>query len=144
MYLRDSGDNIRTTTLYLAAGVPLDTAFAPQCRKEVSKVSFFPVDDLPTSLWGSEEFVPQLRSWLDENKPKGRGGGEHRGSNNSTKKVSARGAKKGKGSQQNKLADIFDEKSSETFPESKGELSKGGSSSSKGWSVDEMFAMNAK
>ena len=51
-YLTVKGDDQKTVTLFVATGVPLDTEFCPQTRKEISKVEFHFIDNLPKNAWG--------------------------------------------------------------------------------------------
>ena len=47
--------------LYIATNVPESTIFEPQTRKEVSKVEFHFIDDLPKSCYGVFQFLPKLK-----------------------------------------------------------------------------------
>lgn len=51
-YLTVKGDDQKSVTLFVATGVPLDTEFCPQTRKEISKVQFHYIDNLPKNAWG--------------------------------------------------------------------------------------------
>ncbi|PVH93307.1 hypothetical protein DM02DRAFT_619349 [Periconia macrospinosa] len=67
--------------LYVFRGVPMDTNFEPRTRKEISKIDWYKLSDLPTlrrknhpqgngqdlkdnSFYMVTPFIPQLRSWI--------------------------------------------------------------------------------
>ena len=43
--------------------MPEDTVFIPQTRKEVSRVAFHLIDDLPNT-YGVHAFIPKLKRWI--------------------------------------------------------------------------------
>jgi hypothetical protein len=46
--------NVMVCDAAAAAGVPNDTVFETQTRKEISKVEFHPLNQLPKKIWGGE------------------------------------------------------------------------------------------
>jgi mRNA-decapping enzyme subunit 2 len=57
-------ENEKICQLYIAPDVPETTVFETQCRKEVSKIEFHPLDNFPKS-YGVLPFVPKLRRWIN-------------------------------------------------------------------------------
>ncbi|KAK7208023.1 Dcp2, box A domain-containing protein [Myxozyma melibiosi] len=73
--------------LYIIAGVPMDAAFEPQTRKEISKIEWFKLSSLPTygdsrdaaaaikngqaskKFYMVAPFMKQLLRWVNEHKP---------------------------------------------------------------------------
>lgn len=74
----------QTVRLYVVTGVPLETKFEPQTRKEISKIDWFALDDLPTYKKDASKeqmkqsakyymvapFVGPLRKWIKRHKSK--------------------------------------------------------------------------
>jgi 8-oxo-dGTP pyrophosphatase MutT (NUDIX family) len=66
----NNNDNEQTIKLYIIPGVSEDTYFETQTRKEISKISWFPVKDLPCSGMPGRDFflvrpfVKQLNEWI--------------------------------------------------------------------------------
>lgn len=56
--------NGQQTTMYIAVGVDETFPFAPQVRKEISAIEWFPLDALPKGSFGVEPFIPRLRRWM--------------------------------------------------------------------------------
>jgi mRNA-decapping enzyme subunit 2 len=134
----------KMTKLYVAIGVPEDTEFCPQTRKEISKVEFHNLTQLPKGVWGVHPFLPKLQRWIRK----------HRGSvtipyNASAASSSASNAMKG--GEEKKVEILsrkktaptpqrFDERNDDTF----GRDTDGSSTQDKGWSVQDMFTTNSK
>jgi len=67
------------TTMFILCGVPEDTKFTPRTRKEISKIEWVPISELPTSYnakdvpgtrsanshWSIIPFINKLRRWID-------------------------------------------------------------------------------
>jgi mRNA-decapping enzyme subunit 2 len=60
-------DQGKLMRLFIAPGVPEDTYFEPQTQKEVSKVQFHPVDNLPKKHYGVLPFISRLKQWISKN-----------------------------------------------------------------------------
>ncbi|KAJ1408556.1 Dcp2, box A domain-containing protein [Ochromonadaceae sp. CCMP2298] len=63
--------------LYVASNVPESTVFTIMCRKEISKVEFHPLDNLPKT-YAVHPFLEKLKRWTNQRKNKGKqakGGG---------------------------------------------------------------------
>ena len=68
----NSGNSTKqqSTRLYIIPGVPESTAFNPQTRKEISKIQWHPIEDLPTkfgqdnSFYNVVNFVKVLKQWI--------------------------------------------------------------------------------
>eukprot|EP00039_Didymoeca_costata_P007380 m.99085 g.99085 ORF g.99085 m.99085 type:complete len:317 (-) comp13662_c0_seq2:1033-1983(-) len=66
------GGGSQATRLYIVIGVPEDTKFSTQTRKEISDIAWHPLSELPRSeeendpkmYWMVHPFVGRLRSWL--------------------------------------------------------------------------------
>jgi mRNA-decapping enzyme subunit 2 len=73
-FQEDSG---KRRTCYVIHGVPLDFPFGAIARKEVSKVGWHPLDNLPKHSYAVVPFVSQLRRWIGKNvaKQQTKGGG---------------------------------------------------------------------
>eukprot|EP01041_Mallomonas_annulata_P001231 gene1231-2389_t len=56
----------RVTKLYIASGIPLNTEFNPQTRKEISKIQFHPLNNLPKRCYGVYPFMPKLKRWIQQ------------------------------------------------------------------------------
>ena len=60
----------QSTRLFIIPGVPETTEFAPQTRKEISKIQWHPIEDLPTkfgqdnSYYNVVNFVKKLKRWI--------------------------------------------------------------------------------
>ena len=63
-------DDTRVTKLFIATEIPEDTVFSAQSRKEISKVDFHPIDNLPSHAWGVYQFLPKLKRWIQQYKKK--------------------------------------------------------------------------
>lgn len=50
--------------LYVVAGVPEDYNFAPQTRKEISLIQFFPLDELPKKTYMVLPFMARLKRYI--------------------------------------------------------------------------------
>lgn len=61
-------NDTQMTTMFVVTGVPLDFPFAPQVRKEISKIAFFPLDGLPSDQRNVDKFVVKLRRMLKTRK----------------------------------------------------------------------------
>jgi len=61
-------DNSKLMKLFIATNVPEDTYFEPQCRKEISKIEFFPLNSLPKKHFNIFPFMVKLRTWISVNK----------------------------------------------------------------------------
>jgi len=70
----NNNDNEQTIKLYIIAGVPEDTVFETQTRKEISKICWFSVRELPVSSMPGRDFflvrpfVKQLNEWIKSRK----------------------------------------------------------------------------
>lgn len=60
----------KVTRLFVAVGVPENTIFSTLTRKEISKVEFHPLDDLPDKAWGVHPFLEKLQRWIRRYKEK--------------------------------------------------------------------------
>ena len=112
-------ENEKITTLYIATGVPESTIFEPQTRKEVSKVEFHPIDDLPKNSYNVKPFIHKIKKWIEMNGHKYKN--KYKAKDNNTKKTKSN------------ILNI-DDKNTETFS----------SSDSKGWEVNDMFKINSQ
>lgn len=56
----------QTIRLYLATNVPEDTAFATQTRKEIGRISWFNLNEIPhnNSFYMVVPFLPYLKNWV--------------------------------------------------------------------------------
>jgi mRNA-decapping enzyme subunit 2 len=54
----------KVTRLYIAVGVPETTVFNTLTRKEISRVEFHPLDQLPKKAWGVHPFLEKLQRWI--------------------------------------------------------------------------------
>jgi mRNA-decapping enzyme subunit 2 len=54
----------KVTRLYIAVGVPETTVFNTQTRKEISRVEFHSLDQLPKKAWGVHPFLEKLQRWI--------------------------------------------------------------------------------
>lgn len=61
-------NDAQATTMFVVTGVPLDFPFAPQVRKEISKIAFFPLDDLPSDQRNVDKFLVKLKRMLKTRK----------------------------------------------------------------------------
>lgn len=109
-------EDSKLTKLFVAVGVPNDTVFETQTRKEISKVEFHPMNQLPKKVWGVQQFIPKLQRFLSKHK--------------ASKKGSAPSDKK----QAAPAQTAFDHRNTATF----------GDTGGRDWSVDDMFNANAK
>ena len=60
----DYQQGAKTVTLFIGTNIPENTAFCPKTRKEISKVQFFPLDDLPKNFYNNMEAIVALRKWI--------------------------------------------------------------------------------
>ncbi len=60
----------QTINLFVARGVPEDTAFATQTRKEIGEIAWFELDEIPhnNQFYMVAPFVPLLRRWIKGSK----------------------------------------------------------------------------
>lgn len=58
-------------TCYVCRGVPEDFPFAPVVRKEVAKIDWYPLNDLPRHTYAVSPFLAQLRRWIKKRRPTG-------------------------------------------------------------------------
>lgn len=61
-------DNGKRRTAYVIVGVPEDFPFQPVARKEISDVSWFPLDDFPKATYAVLPFLGPLKKWIRKNK----------------------------------------------------------------------------
>ena len=54
-------------TNYVCRGVPEDFPFAPVARKEISKIAWYPLDQLPKPNFAVQPFMTQLYRWIKRN-----------------------------------------------------------------------------
>jgi hypothetical protein len=113
--------------MYVAVGVPENTPFNPQTRKEISKVEFHDLNNLPPKNWGVAPFLKQLNRWIRKRLNQRQSDGQLQGKVKGKKK---KGAKHGGGE-----AAVFDQRNTATF----GDTSAAGS-----WAVQDMFSANQK
>lgn len=104
----------KTVTLFIGTNVPENTVFAPKTRKEISKVQFFSLDDLPKNFYNAALALTELKKWI-----------------RTTRKMGNTPKRARKNKQERSESAEFDERNVETFP-----------AMGQGWSVDEMFAAN--
>lgn len=112
--------------LYIATNVPESTIFEPQTRKEVSKVEFHLIDDLPKSSYGVFQFIPKLKRWISTEGKKIRKTSKLA---NKDKEI----CKKERVKSEESLTRNIDDKNVETFDH--GET---------GWDSESMFEVNGK
>lgn len=110
----------KTAKMFIAVGVPEQAEFAPQTRKEISKVEFHDIYNLPKSNWGVLPFMQMLYKWIEKNYV--------------CQKKSKRDKKK-KGEKSGEAA-VFDKRNQSTF----GDIAGGHDT----WGVEDMFTANAK
>jgi len=134
----------KKVTLYIAQNVPEDTRFETQTRKEISKISFFPINALPKSTYGIYPFMQKLQRWIEGERRKTKGGKVAKGSKASANANTNTGTGTGTGTgtsskRSHHLGEsaIFDGRNHDTFAD---ELATG----AKGWAVQDMFSANAK
>lgn len=114
-------EDSKVTKLFIAIGVPNDTMFETQTRKEISRVEFHPLQQLPKKVWGVQPFIPKLQRFLRKFK---------------RRKSGPDSASQKKSSAPPPSSSFFDNRNVDTFGASNG----GGDE----WSVDDMFIANAK
>lgn len=142
--------------LYIVVGVPEDTIFEAHCRKEVSKIEFHSIKNIPSNTYHVHPFMPKLKRWINQ-KNKSNKVLLTKSPNITGIAVSSKRAKKaGKTSRSGsegqeppvpkvlkRLKNKIDEHNNDTF-----QLNDSGdkqtSSSNKGWSVADMFQANAR
>mmetsp|Transcript_15235 Transcript_15235/g.25302 ORF Transcript_15235/g.25302 Transcript_15235/m.25302 type:complete len:263 (+) Transcript_15235:670-1458(+) len=115
-------EDSKVTKLFIAIGVPNDTTFETQTRKEISKVEFHSLQQLPKKIWGVQPFIPKLQRFLRKFKRRKSGPDPASASH---KKSSA-----------SPTVSLFDHRNAATFGASNGRGDE--------WSVDDMFVANAK
>ena len=54
----------QNASMFCVPDVAPDFPFEPRVRKEISKVAFFPLDELPPKQWGVDIFVPNIKRWI--------------------------------------------------------------------------------
>lgn len=54
--------------LFIASNVPEDTVFECQTRKEISKIEFHALDNLPKRTYHVHPFIPSLNRWISQQK----------------------------------------------------------------------------
>ena len=147
--------------LFIAIDVPENTVFNTMTRKEISKVEFHPLSDLPEGCYGVHQFLPSLHRWIriekerkakelkearKRAKEKGRGGAGARvvadcEDVKEEKFPKGRTRKAGMDEDDERddtdllLSSAFDERNQATFADEPG---------STGWKVDDMFAAVTK
>ena len=60
----DYQQGAKTVTLFIGTNIPENTVFSPKTRKEISKVQFFPLDDLPKNFYNNMEAIDALWKWI--------------------------------------------------------------------------------
>ncbi len=150
--------------LFIASNVSEDTVFECQTRKEISKIEFHSVDNLPKRTYHVHPFIPSLNRWIAQQK-KSKSRKEATGANikptkvtllsrankvteeskitppsatNKTKVAKESVKASTASAKQPKDKNLFDSKNDETFDINNE------STQSKRWSVEEMFQANAK
>ena len=111
----------KSAKMFIAVGVPENTVFDPQTRKEISKVQFHDITGLPKSNWGVLPFMHMLDKWIEKNN------------------TFEKGSKKKKGKKERKTAEetaSFDRRNQSTF----GDIASGQDT----WGVEDMFSTNAR
>jgi 8-oxo-dGTP pyrophosphatase MutT (NUDIX family) len=110
----------KAATMFIAVGVPESTAFTPQTRKEISKVEFHDLNNLPKNNWGVLPFMQLLIKWIEKNYV-----GKKKGPKDKKKK-GERAAD----------ASAYDKRNQSTF----GDIGNGKDT----WGVEDMFSANSK
>jgi mRNA-decapping enzyme subunit 2 len=144
-------ENGKVAQLYIAPNVPEKTVFETLTRKEISKIEFHPLDNLPKS-YGVLPFLPKLRRWITNHR-KGAKRSTSRSTSASAASVAAaadpsrvtpsrrdRRGSPGPGSanrSEKGESAKFNSRNGDTFTEDV-------SSGKTGWTVSDMFAANAK
>ena len=131
-------DGGKRRTMYVCRGVPDNFPFAPVARKEVSKVSWHRIDDLPKRSYAVLPFMKQLRKWIKKrgSSRKSKGGGSASGNNskNSTPKRRSSSSKKPRSRTNSRGRVREDDTLLESGLASPGDVN--------GWSEDDMFKIN--
>jgi mRNA-decapping enzyme subunit 2 len=52
--------------LFIGVNVPEDTVFQCKTRKEISKIEFFDINNLPKNTYCVHPFIPKLKRWIDK------------------------------------------------------------------------------
>jgi mRNA-decapping enzyme subunit 2 len=52
--------------LFIGINVPEDTVFQSRTRKEISKIEFFDLNNLPKSTFLVHPFIPKLKRWIEQ------------------------------------------------------------------------------
>lgn len=137
----------RKVKLYIGTNVSETTKFVITTRKEISKIGFHPIDDLPKT-YGVNPFLTKLKRWLSKRAQRKGGAGA---AANATSKAAARVSPKVTGlsgtpgaSASKKGKNQFDMRNADTFDLGDTSDSASALSGAKGWSVADMFNTNAK
>ena len=125
-------DEKRLTKLFIALDVPESFNFAPKTRKEVSDISFHELENLPKKCYGVHSFLPKLTRWITKHKKDNRNGTSSNSRATPSTPTSSSVVKKEKRSE-SRIHNL-DKRNIDTF----------GVDACKKWSVDDMFATNAK
>lgn len=120
-------EDSKMSKLYIAVGVPNDTVFETQTRKEISKVEFHPINQLPKKIWGVQPFIPKLERFLRKLK---------RNSSRDINTVTSSDDEFGNNVTGRYATNIYDDRNSATFGEAGTRVDS--------WSVDDMFTTNSK
>lgn len=134
----------RVTKLYIAVGVPSNTEFNPQTRKEISKVEFHAIDSPPQRCYGVFAFLPKLRNWIKQyQRKRSRSiGFKHVSVPNTPKGLRGSGSADKRCQTNNldvNLSSVFNNRNVDTFGETGATTGKAAS-----WGVSAMFAANSK
>ncbi len=133
----------KVTRLFLAVGVPESTIFNTQTRKEISKVEFHPLDQLPKKAWGVHPFLEKLERWIRRH-PKLAQNHSDIPTPSLTVTASTGGQNKGAPKKRVSTPSRFDERNDDTFGNGTNGGGVGESLTDAGWSVQDMFAVNSK
>lgn len=69
-------DGGKLMQFFVVSGVPLDTIFVTQTRKEIRDIRFFPIESPPAKTWMVSPILPRLRRWISRHRArKGAKGG---------------------------------------------------------------------
>lgn len=150
----------KTVKLFIATNVPEKTIFNTQTRKEIGKIEFHALDNLPKNTYGVIPFIPKLKRWISKHSrmlkspliksPVPQSISKNSASNASVSKkprapsfdkTTSSAAHPSPGTMK-RLRNIFDQRNPDTFQSPKG--SETPSDFSKGWSINDMFAANSK
>lgn len=56
--------------MFVVPDVDVNFVFEPRVRKEISSITFFPLDALPSKQWGVDTYVPKIKRWVKRYKLK--------------------------------------------------------------------------